>query len=54
MLDKKLTFLELALEKVSAELEEMMVGMEERKKGDQDVDGVRTGEQHTSLCNQLS
>ena len=43
MFEARLSFLEFALEKVTKEMEDVLVGMEERKKGEQDVEGVRTG-----------
>ena len=43
MFEARLSVLEFALEKVTKEMEDVLVGMEERKKGEQDVEGVRTG-----------
>ena len=43
MFEARLSFLEFALEKVTKEMEDVLVGMEERKKGEQDVEGLRTG-----------
>jgi len=43
MFESRLSFLEFALGKMVTEVEEMLVGMEERKKGEQDVDGVKLG-----------
>ena len=44
MFESRLAFLEFALDKMISEVEEMMVGMEERKKGEQDVEGVKLGD----------
>lgn len=44
MFESRLSFLEFAFEKMVSEVEEMMVGMEERKKGEQDVEGVKQGD----------
>ena len=43
MFESRLSFLEFAFERMVSEVEEMMVGMEERKKGEQDVEGVKQG-----------
>ena len=43
MFEERLSFLEFALEKVTEAVEEMLVGMEERKKGEKDLEGVKQG-----------
>ena len=43
MFEERLSFLEFALGKLTEAVEEMLVGMEERKKGERDVDGVKQG-----------
>ena len=43
MFEERLSFLEFALGKLTEAVEEMLVGMEERKKGEIDVDGVKQG-----------
>ena len=43
MFEERLSFLEFALDKVTTAVEEMLIGMEERKKGEKDVDGVKQG-----------
>ena len=43
MFREKLSFLEFALDKVTEAIEEMLGGMEVRKKGEQDLEGVKQG-----------
>jgi hypothetical protein len=50
MFESRLSFLEFALEKMTTEVEDMLVGMEERKKGEQDVEGVRQGGMRYHNC----